>query len=723
MTKHQYAILAGLFLAASLFALDGGNIPLTDRPAWIKPVQLDISSGIDRSLVDSGFYYILNDQQMRVSPCEHYRHFAFKVINHAGLEEASRLEISYEPAFEKLSLHSFRVYRDGAAIDYRNRVRWRELQREDSLDNGQYDESRTMLLILEDIREGDIVEYDYSTRGSNPIFGSMFYGTFSHGLDYPMATLSFRLVIPPKRDIRTRQYVRTLAESSAPTSDGGKEIHWTEHNSPAVKTEEQSPDWYDVWPWIEMSEWKDWNQVGEWGRSVFAAADVPSTELKKTYDRLIESETRPVSREAALKDVLRFVQDQIRYFGIEIGVNSHKPHSPDEVLKNRFGDCKDKALLFCEMARQAGWEAWPVLVNSTSGRMVGDWLPSPRAFNHVIAAVRGKDGWIWFDPTISYQGGTALQVWVPDYGQVLMLDPSSVGLRAMPAETAGGIDVRENYTSRGFDGAGKLEVKTTYTGHEADRMRYRLASTGRVNIEKTYLEFYQSTFPKASKIDDVTSKDERDRNVIEVFETYDLPDMWSRPEDEPAKPRTLHVYPYAFSERFNDFTNLPAGRTAPLAITYPFRATHHISVSLPVEMDIKDDEYTSKNDWYGLSYTAQKDGLTVNLDYSYEPHLDAVPAADFTAFRAKLESDRTSYIGYTLSEPVAETGTAGKTNNPEGWLIGLGLGVGLWLLIITAILAYIIGFYRGELRGRASAQIKSGPAPQSTPETSGSTEG
>ena len=237
LAAKKRACLAACAIAflSVLPALDGGNIPLAPRPSWVKPVERDASSGSDTSLVDSGFYYILNDQQQSVSPVAHYRHFAFRVINHSGLEEASRIEIPYESAYETLLLHGFRVWRGGKAIDWSKRVRWQELQREAALNVGLYDESKTMLLILEDIRQDDVIEYDYTVEGMNPIFGEKYSGAFHYGLDYPMATLSFRLLIPQGRDIAIKQHVREISPVETALADGSREIVWSERNSPAVR--------------------------------------------------------------------------------------------------------------------------------------------------------------------------------------------------------------------------------------------------------------------------------------------------------------------------------------------------------------------------------------------------------------------------------------------------------------------------------------------------------
>lgn len=736
--KRACLAACAIALLSVLPALDGGNVPLAPRPSWVKPVELDASSGIDTSLVDSGFYYILNDQQQSVSPVAHYRHFAFKVINHSGLEEASRIEIPYESAYETLSLHGFRVWRGGKAIDWSKRVRWQELQREAALNVGLYDESKTMLLILEDIRQDDVIEYDYTVEGANPIFGEKYSGDFHYGLDYPMATLSFRLLIPANRDIAIKQHVREISPIETALADGTREIVWSERNSPAVREDYATPGWYEQYPWIEMSEWKSWTEVKEWGRSIFGEAEGQGDGVERAWKQVLDA--APVREEPSLETkadgvgeresgaararakaapepnrnerltvALRFVQDEIRYFGIEIGVNSHRPRAPEEVLEGRFGDCKDKALLFCRMARLAGWEASPALVNSTEGRSLDDWLPSPSAFDHVIAAVRGPWGLMWFDPTISYQGGPIADVWVPDYGKALVLDGSKAGLQAMPTEKSGSLDVHETYAAPGYDKPGTLEVVSVFRGHEADRMRYQLANTGRATLEKNYLEFYQASFPKAERALDITSADDREANALELHESYALPEMWRKGADSgedtdsnDAK-RELYVFPYAFSKRFTDFDDIGTERSAPLDLSFNCRARHRITVVLPENLGINAEEYKSANPWYRLEYRAREDGKTFELDYAYEPLVETVKATDFGAFRTKLESDRKAYLGYTLRGGIPES-AATDAPEPRAPLSGIDYAAAALLVALTALIAYRLGLIHGRARRDDTAE-------------------
>ena len=119
-------------------------------------------------------------------------------------------------------------------------------------------------------------------------------------------------------------------------------------------------------------------------------------EWEKTYQS-------PEDRMAA---ALAFVQDEIRYMGIEVGPNSHEPNDPSLVFERRFGDCKDKAYLFCTILQAMNINACEALVHTENMGVIADWLPSPYDFDHVVAHVRLNGKTYWLDPTEVHQGGS-----------------------------------------------------------------------------------------------------------------------------------------------------------------------------------------------------------------------------------------------------------------------------------------------------------------------------
>ncbi|KAF5036414.1 hypothetical protein DSECCO2_575310 [anaerobic digester metagenome] len=99
-----------------------------------------------------------------------------------------------------------------------------------------------------------------------------------------------------------------------------------------------------------------------------------------------------------------WVSKNINYIAIEDGYNGLIPRSSNFVLKQRYGDCKDKSNLLVEMLRYKKIPAYPAFVGTTSRPFSHDSIVSPIVDDHVIVAIdTGNADLMFVDPTQDYQ--------------------------------------------------------------------------------------------------------------------------------------------------------------------------------------------------------------------------------------------------------------------------------------------------------------------------------
>ncbi|HEY0711129.1 MAG TPA: transglutaminase domain-containing protein, partial [Polyangia bacterium] len=170
----------------------------------------------------------------------------------------------------------------------------------------------------------------------------------------------------------------------------------TEARIPALLPDPDVASWGDLVPQLAITTETRWDDLIAKERKL-----LDREETSPQLTRLAESLTK---RAATLPDqveaIFRFVADDIRYVGFEHGRNAVTPRSPTTTLARRFGDCKDKVLLFLSLARAAGLDAYPVLIASGYRRPEKLLLPNWKYFDHVIACVRnGRNPRICLDPT------------------------------------------------------------------------------------------------------------------------------------------------------------------------------------------------------------------------------------------------------------------------------------------------------------------------------------
>jgi hypothetical protein len=110
-----------------------------------------------------------------------------------------------------------------------------------------------------------------------------------------------------------------------------------------------------------------------------------------------------------------FVQNDIRYVAIELGIGGHQPHPAAEVFSHRYGDCKDKVTLLSTMLKEIGIESYYVLINTERGSVTAATPPN-LAFDHAILAI--------VLPADLETDTLQARITHPKLGKILFLDPT-----------------------------------------------------------------------------------------------------------------------------------------------------------------------------------------------------------------------------------------------------------------------------------------------------------
>ncbi|MCI0474587.1 MAG: transglutaminase domain-containing protein, partial [Ignavibacteria bacterium] len=162
----------------------------------------------------------------------------------------------------------------------------------------------------------------------------------------------------------------------------------TRGNIPAFKAVAQQK-----MPYFIASTWETWDEFIGWWYPLYHDKIVSDDSIKNTVSKLITGKQKPFDK---AKSISEWVRDNIRYVAVEYGDAGYEPREASYIYRQRYGDCKDKAVLTIAMLKQAQISAYPVMVST--GRDVEDDFPSNQ-FNHLIIAVPTDTAMIFFDPT------------------------------------------------------------------------------------------------------------------------------------------------------------------------------------------------------------------------------------------------------------------------------------------------------------------------------------
>jgi transglutaminase-like putative cysteine protease len=131
-----------------------------------------------------------------------------------------------------------------------------------------------------------------------------------------------------------------------------------------------------------------WTRIGEWYTQLAAPQSEGPMDIADQSRSLTSAQADFMER---IQKIATFMQQQIRYVGIEIGIGGFVPHTAEEIYHNRYGDCKDKATLMISMLDAVGVRATWVMVDTERG-VIDPKLPSLMG-NHMIMAIEIPKGY------------------------------------------------------------------------------------------------------------------------------------------------------------------------------------------------------------------------------------------------------------------------------------------------------------------------------------------
>lgn len=670
-----------IFFISSSFAQKQG-ISIEKTAAWIDVLTTNYSPEIDINEIQDGYYYLLGDQQKNVEEKISYSHIAMKIISEAGVENASQVSIEYNPEYEKLLLHTVELIRDGKHINKLNLSKFKTLQRETDLERNIYDGTYTAVLILDDVRKGDVIEYSYSIKGKNPIYSEKFSTSFYSQYSVPLGELNQRIICNSSRKLKIKEFNNTI--KPVIKTEGGKTIYqWHTVNIKPLISDDNIPKWFDPYAYSMVSEFENWKDVKDWAKNLFVLNEPLSKELK---DSLRAIENRYSTIDEKIIAVIRIVQNQVRYMGIEIGVYSHLPNTPNKVFSQRFGDCKDKSQLLCALLKAIGVEAHPVLINTILKDEMLNVLPNPQSFNHCTVQIKLNRSTYWVDPTISYQCGNLCSNAYPDYRWGLVVTDNSEKLTPINLVNNGAIRITEEFEIPDFTSPTNLTVNTIYEGDEADIIRYQIANASIKELEDNYKNFYAKLYPKIRLRDSLKLVDYPNLNKYTITEYYSIDDLWVDIDSLKKREKIKSNFEALLIESYIYLPKIRI-RKMPISIRYPTNIHQTILIKLPEEWNVTAESGKLSTSGYDYTYDYRYFDKTITLNYNYSTKKDFIATEEVDEYIRTVDKiyDHTTYaLTYDKTAAVNENKLSGtsKTN----WSLVL------FILFYSSVISYV--FYR-----------------------------
>jgi transglutaminase-like putative cysteine protease/tetratricopeptide (TPR) repeat protein len=371
-----------------------------------------------------------------------------RVLDETGVSRFSTMEFRFDPLSEALYVNKLEVKDPSGAVTTSSAS---EAYVSDEASAELATQRRTLYIPIPGLRPGSTIEIVLTRRDLVPPDHMEFSENQLAGW-YPIGR-SVLFVSGDAAQVESRATPGLLPKRMA------NGLAWVIESPPVYRWEPYQPPMDDFLPtvWLGNSS-SSWEGVGK--------------DYLRALDKLLSPDG--AVREAARKlerqpfALARFVQKELTYKAIEFGRGARIPRAPSEVLRHRYGDCKDHALLLYHLLRNAGVDAQLALVRT--GSPVRRELPSLDQFDHMVVYLPASASFV---DTTNKSADLSRGVTPAIAGKdALILDAKQSRLMRIPeqGDDAGEMSlVREARVVAGAD----LEISETATfrGNEAAGMR------------------------------------------------------------------------------------------------------------------------------------------------------------------------------------------------------------------------------------------------------------
>jgi hypothetical protein len=652
---------AGLFLilvGAYGFGFAPNALASGDAPAWMHALVNAPLPAYDEK-TDAVLLYsetnvtVLSTDKIRTQVRE-----AYKILRPNGRERGT-VFVNFNPRKTIKSLHGWCIPAQGKDYEVKDKD---AMEVSPNTAGGElFTDAKYRVLHIPAPEPGNIVGYEYEVE-KQPLF---LQDIWNFQEAEPVRESHYSLQLPPGWEFKASWLNHPEVK---PTQAGANSWQWTVNDVRGIRKEPLMPPMDGVAGQMILSFFTssggpllnantDWDTMGKWYLNVVGERVNASPEIKQQVTTLTASKTSTLQKMQAIG---YFVQHDIRYVAIELGIGGVQPHAAPDVFTHRYGDCKDKATLVRSMLHEIGVESYHVVINAERGSVTGG-MPAHNGFNHVITAIKLPDGLddpsliatiqhpklgrlLFFDPTNELIPFGQLPGYLQaNYG--LLVTPEGGELMELPQQPS-----RMNSISRTatltLDPKGTLkgDVHETRLGQRASFERWRLRTvtkdTDRIKPIEELLAGSLASFQitKASLI-----------NVQQTDQPFGFNYSFESPNYAKNAGDLILVRPRVIGQKSQGFLETKEQRKFPIEFEEPTRDTDTFEITIPAGY-VVDDVPPPVDADYGFASYHSKTVVTGNVvDYTrtFEVKELSVPvskADDLKKFYRIIASDERNTV-------------------------------------------------------------------------------
>jgi len=311
----------------------------------------------------------------------------------AAVEQHAEQYIGFNASLDEvLSIEAWTTKPDGRRLPVGPQG-IREQQEAASAEAPMFQDTRLKVVIFPGVAVGDTLTLRYTLRRHTPLFPGQFEDFTVARPGPPQEHREFLLTYDLPLSMPLQADAAGFVPVPSTSPPGRRRYAWRQGDGTPARGEQDAVSYLDYGRRLAVSSFADYPAFARAYRLRAAPAALPDAAIARLAADITRGIAEPRARAIALSD---WVRRNIRYVAVYLGPGGVVPHPAAAVLANRYGDCKDHAVLLQALLAAAGMPAEAALVNGDHAYRLPA-VPTLGVLNHVIVHVPELQ--LFLDPT------------------------------------------------------------------------------------------------------------------------------------------------------------------------------------------------------------------------------------------------------------------------------------------------------------------------------------
>ncbi|WP_299021135.1 DUF3857 and transglutaminase domain-containing protein [uncultured Photobacterium sp.] len=407
-----------------------------------------------------------------------------------------------------------------------------------------FSDSKEVVLTIPGLSDGSLTVLEYEIERDRSKQEADWSEVFFSQRNHPITTFELSIQWPADHKLYWSPNSRDVeCEGSS------NRLRCSGSNIPAFEND-ANISWRDHIGQITIGELQNWQQVIDNSNTAMSQALKDTSGVQELLERILTDSEENLDEK--ISRLHEFVARDIRYVSMSELGHAITPHSIASVIKNRYGDCKDKSMLLSELLRRIGIKSYLTLVATNRSAPNVLSIPTMRYFDHVVVCFDRQGSQYCLDATDKDTYWKYTPSWIQNK-VALPLKPAQMPTIITNSRYRWEMDISTQITFRS-DGGQNERQERQYHGVYASSMRTLLLNkTAKEQTEWLTAQYHNEVSTLTEPVFNIPDLNKMAPNLVVYSDaeinpflntknslTYDEYDAWLKDELEMMRLSNKH---------------------------------------------------------------------------------------------------------------------------------------------------------------------------------------